>query len=433
MSIDNASEKPLLRPCRLVVHQRQFLQAARQLLADRTGFAIGKVRRRSTQRAEELLLDSWKTDASPPSGIELPPLMDWAVLAVANPDIPSIHALLESVQPKRSQLLVAILLVPENLDRFPAGIWQAGSLAYPSEVRMMGSRMLRLPMKTQQRETAAGDEISPHALIPLRSSRTAGALGPLFSRLGEMHVVQVGAGGGGQELARQLIAIGVRHLTLIDGDILAEENLDRLPHASPSQVGLSKVLQLARSLNANQPEATITIHPESVVSSRVSQYLRSIRADVIFSYVDSEVARLAVSLNAREMETLHIDIGSTVQWQDGQRRMASDIRLFEPGLGCVACVPELEDLEQVLYHLSAPENTLERGRRVTWDQERAGSLLHLNAFTASVAVEHWLRWISGDIQSSRWTRVRWHGLLPKVQSATVWPTEQCRFCNPAGE
>lgn len=434
----------------LVLNQPQFLRQARTLLVDRQDVAFGRVRRRTTRQAQEMILDQWDVRTLPPSGQELPPMMDWAVLGVANESTPKIEDLVKLVHPKRSQSLVVIQLEPENRERFPVAIWQNDKLQYPDEVIFVGSQMLRLgsaaststlhliPKNDRNAERTSVDGEPESAAksqiqLPLRSSRTAGALGDLFRRIGDMRVVLVGAGGGGQELARQLVAAGVRQLTLIDHDSLEPENLDRMPLAKVTDIGQAKATQLAHSLHENQPDLSVSVLPNSMHDADVTRYLRSMRADVLFSYVDSQSARLAVSLAAREMETIHIDVGSTVQNELGQRAMAGDIRLFEPRQGCVVCVPKLENLPDVLYRLAAPSGSLERGKRLNWDDQRAGSLLHLNAFTSAIAVEYWLAWLNGSLKTSHWTRVRWTGTTPDVHSASVAPQNNCQFCNPTHE
>jgi len=153
--------------------------------------------------------------------------------------------------------------------------------------------------------------------------------------------------------------------------------------------------------------------------------------DAVISFVDSDAARLAVSRLCQESETVHMDVGTLVQWtQEGTRRMSADVRLFEPRRGCVACVPAMEQMDDALYELAAPEGALHRGRPMAWDELRAGSLLHLNAAVCSLAVETWLGWLAGKYTTSHWARMFWNEFeTPEFHSGPVGPSNQCLFCN----
>ncbi|MBC2840562.1 HesA/MoeB/ThiF family protein [Robiginitalea sp. SC105] len=73
-------------------------------------------------------------------------------------------------------------------------------------------------------------------------------------------VLIVGAGGLGVPAAQYLNAMGVGRLGLVDGDIVETSNLHRQPAYGPSQVGKSKVLQLAAWLQKANPETRLETH-----------------------------------------------------------------------------------------------------------------------------------------------------------------------------
>lgn len=274
------------KPMHLVINKPQFLTHARTLLLDRGRFAVGRVRRRNTTQAQELIIDRWQTSERIPSGLERAPMLDWAVMTGNFEGAMDLPKLIAAIQPKRSQLFVAIALQAHNRATFPVGIHCDGITTQPEEIRFVGSGMLCLSNSPPQTIASIDD---------VRSSRTRGALGELFDRVRAMTVALVGAGGGGQELARQLVSVGVRRLILIDGDEIGPENLDRMPSTAAQCVGQSKAVQPADVLHANQPELLVSCIPHSALHADAVRMLRVTRTDVIFSFVDNDIARLAVS------------------------------------------------------------------------------------------------------------------------------------------
>ncbi|MFT5323450.1 MAG: molybdopterin/thiamine biosynthesis adenylyltransferase [Planctomycetaceae bacterium] len=378
---------------------------------------------------------------SPPDGSSLPPLEDWAVVVTNFDDHIPVEHVPEIVRPKRSHLLVAISLDPEDHTLFPVRIVDQGRMSVPDEVRFVGPGLVTLPeprgtgfehddSHDSDSDDNAG-ELPSQRQNSVRASRTRGALRGLYDRMGTQSVLLMGFGRGGNELSRQLVATGVRHLIGIDGDHLEPENLDAAPDVSLESLHEFKVVEACRRLRLNQPDLTAICIPQPVTGPDASRVLAQSRVDTAFSFVDNQAARLALSQTCRASCTVHLDVGTHIRWEDDRRIMSADIRLFEPGRGCVACVPQMsaEELDDALYELSAPAGSLHRGPRVEWHEERAGSLLHLNALASSLAVETWLSYVSGELRSSHWVRVLWpSGEAPRIESGSVTADPDCRFC-----
>ncbi len=110
-------------------------------------------------------------------------------------------------------------------------------------------------------------------------------------RVRRARVAVVGAGGIGWELARLVSAMGVQHVTLIDGDQLEPLNLNRLVGATVEDAvaGLPKVDVLARMLRAHDPERVVETvgkpfpSPEAVAAVTAS--------DLVLLGTDSDRAR----------------------------------------------------------------------------------------------------------------------------------------------
>ena len=405
----------------IVIDQPSFFQAARSVLVDETTFAIGQVRRRPLGTTTELIVGQWRVLNAPPNGDSFAPLMDWAVLS-ASPDIGNPQTLLQRVHPRKSHLVIGVRLDGSDHDRLAVEVMDHATICSPHEIRFIGSGLITLP------------EPIPAADYSLRASRTAGALGKLFDRLRSLSVAVVGAGRGGQELARQLVAAGIRRLTLIDGDTLNLENLDAMPLSRIGDLGAGKAQQLADALVQNQSELSVNVVGHSVIASESLNVLRGRRFDTVFSFVDNDVARLAVSRVCADTKTVHLDIGTSIQREDQSvhaalRQTGIDVRLFQPGRGCVACVPAMQQMDDVLYELAAPPDALLRGRPMLWHEQRSGSLLHINSIAAGLAIDSWIDWLSGTIGDSFWLRAGWgSGQVPGMDRSLVGPADDCRFC-----
>ncbi|MCA9012301.1 MAG: ThiF family adenylyltransferase [Planctomycetaceae bacterium] len=431
-------------PITLIINQPQFLRTVRSVLLDQGQFVVGRVRRRRTSHGLELIIDGWSHVEGVPDGRSMAPMLDFAVMVSNLSQRIPVERLIEVVRPKRSHLLIAISLEPEHHELLPVLIIDDGRVLRPEHVRFIGSGLLTLPDAIRTTLTVSGEAASrvkeesadrPEDLstIPtidtLRSSRTIGALRHLYQRLAMLTIILVGAGRGGQELARQLVAAGVRRLIIIDGDRIGPENLDAMPMVTTDDVGEFKAVHLARVLRLNQPDLTVSCIPHSILEPDAVRILRETRADTVFSFIDGDVGRLAVSQLCMATQTVHVDAGSLIEWNGDVRTMSLDVRLFEPGLGCVACVPPMENLEEVLYQFSAPDNALSRGTPTEWNEQRAGSLLHLNAMACAITIETWLAWLNGRIPTSHWRRVRWEdGGVPEFHAGSVGPADDCRFC-----
>lgn len=90
-------------------------------------------------------------------------------------------------------------------------------------------------------------------------SRTYGIYGPSMEILFSSHVAVVGLGGVGGALALSLARAGVGELTLIDGDYVAESNLNRQAISSRSNLGRNKAEVCAELIKDINPEIKINL------------------------------------------------------------------------------------------------------------------------------------------------------------------------------
>ena len=78
--------------------------------------------------------------------------------------------------------------------------------------------------------------------------------------------------------------------------------------------------------------------------------------DPIFTADDSDMARLAANLLAKETLAPQLEIATSVLDKREDRQVLADVRLFQPGMGqgCPACVGGLADREARTSSVSLP-------------------------------------------------------------------------------
>jgi len=423
-------------PHQLVITRRAWEAALRPLLAQPGGFAVGRMRWLATEQDRRLLVEGVELIDRVPSGDRFPPLADWCVFHVssAERDIRSARELLARLRPKASQTVAAVVVDPGgNVAQSPnwdgAVYMGEGRVIGIAGLRVVGPGMLRVEREPVDDLPAAAG--SSHDDSAVRYSRLEGAVGmPVVQRLRQAAVTLIGAGRNGSAIAFQLASLGVRTIRLVDADTLGPENLDAMPGLAVADLGRPKVTALAERLLRLRPDLSVSRFDAPLTDGRVAAALRRLPADLLVTTVDSDTPRLAASLLARETLTVHLDVGTSVtRAAPGEMLLAGDVRLLLPGSGCVWCVGGLADREATLYELSAPPKTLRRGRPLAWHQERAGSLVSLNAIAVGVAVQAWLDLLAGRLRTSCWHRLRW---LPgegiQADSGLVSAGEDCPYC-----
>jgi len=94
-----------------------------------------------------------------------------------------------------------------------------------------------------------------------RFSRTAQLIGePAVNKLISSRVILFGVGGVGSFTAEALCRAGIGHITLVDGDVVSESNLNRQLVALTTTLGLSKAeVMKSRVLDIN-PDASVCAH-----------------------------------------------------------------------------------------------------------------------------------------------------------------------------
>ena len=409
----------------LVLPRAAWERALRELLVHPDRVAVGNCRRNEHDGVLELLAEDFDIATELPAGDQKPPLGDWLVLGVPtgrpgqDPQVWIRH-----LRPKPTQLLV-IALVGLGLDRssWDGVIVHNGRSRPLDAIRIIGPGMIdaRRARMTEWSELDA-DELQ-------RWSRTRGALGEeVWAKVSRSNVLLFGAGRNGSGMAYQLVALGIRSLTIVDPDRVGIENLDACYTYGEADIGRPKAEALQDRLLAFRSNCAITRIPHSVTHADVVRKARG--ADVIVSCVDHDTPRLAAALLAQRFLKVHLDVGTGVTIdQGGERLLAGDIRLLLPGQGCVCCVGGLSNEEEARIELLTPPSAVKPVPERPWHEHRAGSLITLNSLAVSTGVQLWLDLLAGKLRTSHWHRLRWQsGGGIQSHYAPVEASAECRIC-----
>jgi hypothetical protein len=268
--------------------------------------------------------------------------------------------------------------------------------------------------------------------VPERWSRTAGAMGrKAWSGLRTQTVSIVGCGRSGSTVAQMVALLGVRKIVLVDHDRVEQTNLDAMPGLNESDVGRYKVEVVAEQTSRSRPDLAITAVRTSAENRTAWKHLK--RSDLIISTVDRDAPRWLVARLAALYLKPHLDIGTGIREENGERTMGADIRLLLPGSGCLNCVGGLRHSDDALYALRRPENALQRGRHSEWHEQRAGSLVTVNSTACGSGLQLWLDLLSGRLSGSTWLRFEWtaHG-HPVMHVMQTTPNAECSVCADHG-
>jgi tRNA A37 threonylcarbamoyladenosine dehydratase len=119
-----------------------------------------------------------------------------------------------------------------------------------------------------------------------------------LDRLAGAHVCVVGIGGVGSWAVEALARSGVRRLTLIDLDHVAESNLNRQVHALEHTVGQSKVLAMKERIAAINPTCAVTMIEEFVTTENAAILLP--HCDCVVDAIDQVRPKAALIAHCRD-------------------------------------------------------------------------------------------------------------------------------------
>ncbi|MFO0870511.1 MAG: ThiF family adenylyltransferase [Pirellulales bacterium] len=422
----------------LIIARTDFDHSLRQLLTHSERFATGSLARSASARGCEWIVEQLGVTDALPTGDRLPLITDWVVVSVpADRQSRSASFWREQLRPLPAQTLIA-LVVGLNDDR--SG-WQGWVIRGDDERPLAGFRLVGGDYLVTRR---SGESTEASSRDSERWSRLRGALGDaVLQSLADWHVMIIGASRTGSIVARELAAVGIGKLTLVDPDRLEPHNLDATVGGDLAHLGRPKVESLAEQLIRFRDDLAVTGLPWTATDRRVLERARD--TQMLVTCVDQGVPVLLAAKLANAWNKIHLDIGTGVQRvlrdeapgssgaAGNDLRIAADVRLFFPHEACARCVGGIADLENVELDLRLPPGVTPLRAARDWRTERAGSLVTINAIAASVGVQKLLDTLTGHLTHSHWTRLEYRqGEGLRVDDGPVEGAVGCAICHAQG-
>lgn len=121
-----------------------------------------------------------------------------------------------------------------------------------------------------------------------------------YARLQDKHILLLGLGGVGGYIAEALVRSGIKHLKIVDHDIVSLSNLNRQMIALHSTLGKKKAEILKARLLDIRPDCEITIYdcfylPENVPSDLFDD------VDYIIDAIDTITAKIDLAVKAQNL------------------------------------------------------------------------------------------------------------------------------------
>lgn len=274
-----------------------------------------------------------------------------------------------------------------------------------------------------------------------RNSRIQQVQGSASRTWASATLLVVGGGSGGSSIGLQLASQNPASIIVVDPDPVKSHNLVNMPHARPVDAKRQrrKAYVLARAIHANAPRILVQGIAKRIQQPDVQEYLQGREPIAVFSFVDDVAAHFASSLLAQRLLVPHVAIGTLVQSDEasGKVLQQADVRLLEPGKGCVRCVPWMQEAQykDAIYELHRPLGAMRRGPPRTWRANgRIGSSLALNQMAAGLAVELFARYLRGEVTTSTWIRY-FSGRkdASELLESSVGASPECEYCDrPSG-
>jgi len=172
-------------------------------------------------------------------------------------------------------------------------------------------------------------------------------------RIRQAHVVVVGIGGVGSWAAEALARSGVRRLTLIDMDHIAESNVNRQIHALTSTLGQAKIDAMRERIAQIHPGCQVDL-VDDFVSPENWPGLLPARPDALIDACDQVKAKLAMAVWAMKEKIPFVTVGAA-----GGQRLAHQVDIDD-----LAQVTHDPLLAQLRYRLRKHHGAPRQGKRI---------------------------------------------------------------------
>lgn len=283
---------------------------------------------------------------------------------------------LEQLLPGRT--VVSMLLTPTDVQ---GRLHRRGRFVPLSRITVLGN-----PVITYVPPTHVPEAVRTGDATYDRQIRAFG--GAAMSRVQELRIAVVGAGGTGSAVLEQLARLGVRFITIVDPDLLEQSNLSRVYGSLPADAStrVPKVDVAARHLRAISPDLSVRVVQSDVTRQSVLNVLRD--HDVLFGCTDNHWSRAVLNRFAHQYLLPLVDMGVRLDARHGSvEAAAGQVTLAGPGLSCLRC-SQLIDPERVRVEsmpLGEREVLTAEGYVIGLD-DPVPSVISLNTTVAGMAV-----------------------------------------------
>jgi len=300
---------------------------------------------------------------------------------------------------------------------FSARIWQGGDAHALDQLRIVGSQIVLLPGPA---EMSASDTVARQVLA-------WGNLGQ--NRLSAAHVVIVGVGGTGSQVAVQLAHLAVGRLTLIDPDVVETSNSSRLLGATRADVGRSKVAVLAAAARGINPQLDVQSSVASVIDIDPVVFAD---ADVVVCATDGHGSRALLTELAQQYLVPVVDLGVDVIPTEGAVQAGGQVRVLRPGRGCLHCAGTLDPALVREEYLTDTQRIEEQRRGYLRGMHApAPAVIALNGVVASLACLEVCQLLAGFLASGC-DRLLYRAHRRAVTTAAIPGELDCYVCGTDG-
>ena len=138
-------------------------------------------------------------------------------------------------------------------------------------------------------------------------------------RLGNARVAIIGIGGVGSWAVETLARTGIGNLTLIDGDVVVESNINRQIQATDSTLGKQKVLALAERIALINPDCFVEPLQDFVRPDNLDALVGNRNFDFVIDAIDSVRDKTALIAYCKEKAIPLVTVGSAGGQMDPTR------------------------------------------------------------------------------------------------------------------
>lgn len=231
-------------------------------------------------------------------------------------------------------------------------------------------------------------------------------------------LIVTGCGGNGVIFTIYAAHLGFRRFTLCDADRLEATNLNRYLIASTEQIGLYKTDIIKSYLQSRFTNLEINCINKPFPNIEILPAFSG--ATLIIGCLDNALTRIELDVLSRKHEKVLVDLGSGFVREElpsGEIVATSaggQIILSRPGRACLRCLGFDLDATRNSYFLN--------------DGEPEPSSLLLNSIIGSLAVEHAISEISGQL--SPINRIAYDRESCTIVRETLLGKNNCQICGP---